>query len=334
MTLIITRTSSRYALMVSDLKVTINGADFDSDANKNIVFKAKNAVITIGYTGSAFIGPIPTDQWIAETLTGLTFPEGKRGRGTVPSFWMEEYEDQELGLCVRNLRDRLNEVRQFILAQYRRDWTARSFDLVITGFEWNHSKVRPYIAALSKPSNSDTFELSDSVHHWYLRPGRCFPVRMCAAPSLNITQDELKRIDNRLKSVWGDGDGTPVEVADHAENILVEVIHEISTRLNVVGADTMSILIPPLEGDDPTIRIRYIPAGRDQGVLITKKARTPVKVAFSPWIVCPGFIQSPTIFTNLQVESKLGPYRVVMDAPSIDGKLGAMSSQKRPTIEG
>jgi hypothetical protein len=332
MTLIVTRASCRYALMVTDRRVTRNGAVFDPDANKNIGFGARNAVVAIGYTGLAYIGTIPTDQWIAQTLTGLTFPEGRRGRGTVPALMITNYEDQCWGVRVRYLRHRLNEVGPLIPEKHRQEWRAGSFDLVITGWEWNHGEARPYLASLSKPHNSDTFELSDSDRYWYVPRGMRFPVRMCAAPAQNLTGDKLASIDARLDSVWGDGHGTPSEVADHAEVLFAETIQDVSVRLNVVGPDTMSILIPPPVGSDPTIRIRYIPAGREQGVLVAGGMQMPVPVAFSPWVVSPGCIRSPVVFTNLRVESVCGPYRVVMEGPPADGMPGAMSGQERTPV--
>ena len=334
MTLIVTRTSSRYALMVTDRKVTWNGAEPDSDANKNVLFGDRNGVVAIGYTGMAYIGTIPTDQWIAQTLTGLTFPEGRRGKGSVPFLMTTSYEVQYLGRRVRDLRDRLNEARPLILEKYRHEWSARSFDLVITGFEWNRGEVRPMLTALSKPPNSDKFELRDSDRHWYLPQRGRFPVRMCAAPAQNLTIEELRSIEARLHSVWGDGHGAADEVANHAEALLAETIQDVSVRLRVVGPDTMSILIPPPAGPDPTIRVRYIPAGRDQGVLRAGGKQTPVPVAFSPWVVSPGCVRSPSVFTNLRVESACGPYRVVMEAPHVDGTPGGMSSQERRSIKG
>ena len=103
-----------------------------------------------------------------------------------------------------------------------------------------------------------------------------------------------------------------------------------SARLNLVGPDTMSILIPPPVGTEPTIRIRYIPAGRDEGVLVMGEVRTPVPVAFTPWVLSPGCIRSPAVFTNLRVDSACGPYRVVIEGPPADGMRRAMSSQVRP----
>ena len=80
MTLIIARASPTGALMVSDRRVTTSGILFDPDANKTILFADRNAVVAIGYTGMAYIGSLPTDQWLASALTGLNFPEGGTDR--------------------------------------------------------------------------------------------------------------------------------------------------------------------------------------------------------------------------------------------------------------
>ena len=60
MTLIMTRTSARYSLMVTDRMVTVEGVAFDPDANKNVLFGDKNGVASVAYTGLAYIGPTPT----------------------------------------------------------------------------------------------------------------------------------------------------------------------------------------------------------------------------------------------------------------------------------
>src|SRR4029453_7804868 len=106
MTLVLTRTSLRSALMVTDRKVTKDGAD--PYANKNVLFADRNAVVAIGYTGLAYVGTIPTDRWLAQTLTGLTFPEGRRGKGSVPFLMTTDFQDEYFGLRLRNLREALN----------------------------------------------------------------------------------------------------------------------------------------------------------------------------------------------------------------------------------
>lgn len=72
MTLILTHLSAGYpyALQVTDRLVTKGGSPFDPLANKNIVYVARNAIVSIAYTGLAYIDGIPTDVWIAERLVG------------------------------------------------------------------------------------------------------------------------------------------------------------------------------------------------------------------------------------------------------------------------
>jgi hypothetical protein len=333
MTLILTRTSARYALMLTDRKVTRDGVEFDSDANKNVLFGDRNCVAAVAYTGMAYIGTIPTDQWIAQTLTGLSFPEGRRGRGSVPMLMTTQYPRQYLGLRIRDLRDRLKEARSVIFKQYRNAWTANSFDIVITGFEWNHGEARPVLIGLSKPAGSEDVELLEPARQWYLpRDGR-FPVRMTAAPSQNLTIDELGRIEADLQSTSRNGEATPGQVAKRAESLFAQTIQQASNKHNVVGPDVMSILIPGPVGPNPTIRVRYITVTRDRGLIVAGNKRLPVRVAFSPWILTPGCIRSPSVFTNAMIEAPCGPYTVVMEGPGAGGTPFGMSSQERREIE-
>src|SRR5262245_1968400 len=109
--------------MVTDRKVTRTGVEYDADANKNLIFGDKNAVVAIAYTGFAYIGDLPTDQWIAQTLTGLVFPKGRHGKGTVPMFMTTHYQDRNVGVRIRTLVDQLNAVRPTIPKKYSHQWT-------------------------------------------------------------------------------------------------------------------------------------------------------------------------------------------------------------------
>jgi len=75
MTLILGQASRDYVLQVTDRLVTKGNRPFDPLANKNIVYCARNALVAIGFTGIAFLGDIPTDQWIVEQLTGTSLTE-------------------------------------------------------------------------------------------------------------------------------------------------------------------------------------------------------------------------------------------------------------------
>lgn len=46
----------------------------DPDANKTVIYMASDAVVGIAYTGDAYVGGLPTDEWIAAQLFELHHP--------------------------------------------------------------------------------------------------------------------------------------------------------------------------------------------------------------------------------------------------------------------
>lgn len=52
--------------------------------NKHTLFLAKDAIVSIGFAGLAYVMGVPTDQWIASVLSGGSLPgsQGSLGRGT------------------------------------------------------------------------------------------------------------------------------------------------------------------------------------------------------------------------------------------------------------
>lgn len=72
MTLILTLVTPSQVLQVSDRLVTRGTSRFDEFANKNVIFLAKNALVTIGYSGLAYLDGVPTDHWLAEQIVDET----------------------------------------------------------------------------------------------------------------------------------------------------------------------------------------------------------------------------------------------------------------------
>lgn len=70
MTLVLTGTASSAVCQVTDRLVTrkITGEGFDALANKNVVFLARDGLVTLGYTGLAYLEGEPTDRWFARKL--------------------------------------------------------------------------------------------------------------------------------------------------------------------------------------------------------------------------------------------------------------------------
>jgi hypothetical protein len=74
-TLILSLITAGYALQVSDRRLTQKkGGQYDlwdSASNKSVILLGRDGVISMGYSGPAFIGRATTDGWIAEVLTGI-----------------------------------------------------------------------------------------------------------------------------------------------------------------------------------------------------------------------------------------------------------------------
>ena len=77
MTLIASASYYNYALQVSDRLVTWRGSfksvhDYDREFNKSVLAYLPRGLVTISFTGDAYLGPdrLTTDQWIAQELAG------------------------------------------------------------------------------------------------------------------------------------------------------------------------------------------------------------------------------------------------------------------------
>ena len=80
-TLVLTLMSMHFVGQVSDRLVTLARTrdKYDPLANKAVLYLATNAFVMGSYTGPAYVGEIPTDEWIAESLTGASLhrPDGR-----------------------------------------------------------------------------------------------------------------------------------------------------------------------------------------------------------------------------------------------------------------
>ncbi len=74
MTLISSHIHPVFAVQISDrLVVEKRGTvikPFDPLSNKSVVFWARDAIVSISYTGQAFVGDMTMDEWVAATLMG------------------------------------------------------------------------------------------------------------------------------------------------------------------------------------------------------------------------------------------------------------------------
>jgi len=135
MTLTLAATSWPFAVQVTDrLLTTAGGRAFDRDANKNIVFHARDGIAALAYSGIAYLNGTPTDQWIVETITGEQLGSGRQLTATLyggrPKRW------PKLGHAMRLLGEAFNEECR------RRPKSVGSdrFEIVAVGYQATHSR--------------------------------------------------------------------------------------------------------------------------------------------------------------------------------------------------
>ncbi len=74
MTLIAAVITKIGVVQVSERLVSDRGTEFDSTANKQLVYLGHTWAVSMAYTGTAYIGKLPTDEWLAEALIGKPLP--------------------------------------------------------------------------------------------------------------------------------------------------------------------------------------------------------------------------------------------------------------------
>ena len=302
MTLVLTRASKDYVLQVTDRLVTqTGGVPFDAIANKNVLFCSRNGVIVLGYTGLAYLGGVPTDQWIVETLTGHTFDRNRKP----PAFTAGAIRTRDIGGSLTLLKKKLENAP--VEPKRSSGWRALSFDVCFSGWQWSRKRCRPVVGWLSKAKNAVTIESSYAPRYWHLdrnRQGRGFKFKVVAAPASNLPHAQLKVMAERLTDCG----------PDEAERIMVEMIREVSRSVPEVGPHCMSILLgPPSAG---SARIRYVPLGGPALATVSwsQGPTFTLPVAFTPWIVGPGGIFAPSISAGSRTV-QIGHYTITLEAP-------------------
>jgi hypothetical protein len=196
MTLILTLVTPFHVLQVSDRLVTtqsrtLGARTFDAFANKNLVFFARNALVTIGYTGLAYIDGAPTDHWLAEQLLDLSLPLefGARMR-TGPEVRLED-----IGRVVERVRTRL-------ISTFTRVGTPSVLQtFVFAGIQWNRRRtIRPMASIVSNSRGTPgLFLLREMVHRHDFFPIRgpsnemTLPLRLITAPRVTLREPRKNR---------------------------------------------------------------------------------------------------------------------------------------------
>ena len=307
MTLILSRASTEFVLQVTDRLVTYRQTKkpFDRVANKNILCFASNAVVAIAYTGDAYLDGIPTDSWIAKNLTGI------------------QIDPEDSPMVIGGQNDLRRDIGQaFCILRNELDRQAQRIkDLLISvqGWQWNpKGRLRPLVGDIGKTTMGNAFAIHYIPRNWYLGGA---PMTF-AAPSTNISQEEIIDLSNRLRH----------KPAPAAEALLVNKIREISQRNPLVGPHCISILLPP--PSNPNILVRYFTADSCR-ISESQRLEDDQEVyAYTPWIISPKMCLPPAQIIGEGFIFRTEPFSVhfVSQTPKHPVLLLGHSGQKRPKM--
>ncbi len=278
MTSVLSLTTPDFVVQVSDRQLSMGGAVWDEAANKTIVFCAADALVAIGYTGTAFVRGKPTDHWIAEQLVGdeLAASMLAMGRPRTPN----------LGFALRRLAVALN-------MKTPRRWKMRGSAVVACGIQW--SRRQPHRAHLTRRLVIYEAELDDPDQDFVFRPG--IPrVRAHEAYAINVVGVNLPESEEVARKIMDTGADVQT-----AEQMLVDEVRRVSrSNPGLVGAHTMAVSLTPAEMP-AKVTITFSPLSQD-GWAIHQVASLEAAGTYTPWIVTPTHVSAPQILSGIEFQ--------------------------------
>lgn len=324
MTLILTVATPEYILQVSDRLVTRVGEPFDRASNKNVIYHAKDAIVCIGYSGRAYLDGVPTDQWIAQKLRGVTWLEPSALLLGRAQRWLTIGESMEL------LRSGCEEVFSLLPPGER---SRQSF--VVAGWQWRRGRhravLRPilcYVANSEDPSAWHRFKIGRIPRYWHWeRPAR---FHFFCVPRDIVPNQVLSDLARRI----GEVRMPPAPCRD----LLVDTIRSAARTSSVVGPDCMSVLIP--RASLGVVDVSYVPSDKPLTLVAEGDESFQLPATYTPWIVGPSLVLAPSISVgDRSVQS--GPFTITVRGPEVPAALtvpgtsdihvlSVLSSQARP----
>lgn len=288
-TLILTAVHRHGVIQVVDRLVTLrtNGGveEFDPRANKTVVFAAGDAIMTLAYTGSAYVDKLPTDQWIAESLRDKPVPLGRDGRRPATLSVGRLANWPSAGQAVSRLANRLEAAM------------SSSVTIVIAGWQlYRNKRPRAFGLTIAKPPSRPT------IVRFPRHLGRGFG--LITEPDGHLSTEEQRAVLDVVRRV------TPAD----AERAMVAAIRKVAARTDVVGPHCMCVMFPP-----PWVgwaKIRYDSPSPETAQLVSKRAKIPIPIAFWPWVVTEGLTMAPSIISGGSSEMQVGSWLLQIDGTS------------------
>lgn len=314
MTLILTAASPLYVVQCSDRLLTmaagVDARAVDPVANKTILYRATDAIAVIGYSGLAYVGGMPTDEYLAALLWGATLARGPDGlrpankSGRRPNHWNMGQAEHALEAALAGAT-----------------FDGHFVGLTIAGWRRRGGRIAPFVVEIERPAGSRSCLVTRSPRR-FVRGADFFLHSIGVDIEAGVVMGRFT--PHRRPS------GIAASAAT-TEEALSNAIKDMAARDARVGGDVLSVVLP-----HPKLApgAAFFRAARDWPARIEAPGRR-VAVAHAdhtPWIITPNLMAPPSAQVG-DIIYDLGGYEVVVrGAPPRGGLLGLQTSVARPRL--
>lgn len=274
MTLVLGISSFEFTAMASDRLVTLvdpgSGRyrdDYDPLANKTLVLLTSDAIVSVGYCGSAYVAGKATDNWIAETAApGVLGRDGEPGMfgGKTPS------------------RLKLHQVCNRLRKGLASSQGGHGVTVMMVGWRIRRGKCAPIHLVFG--ASSDLGRLPGLL----MRPAWPFEAKFGYIGAQVSRREMHDALLNTRGNVLLD--------RDKAVQFFTTLIREKAKVDRTVGSHVMTVVIP--HPDARRVLCCFDPSEGHYQEREVNGAKSRQLVAYSPWILTPGTFYAPTEATG------------------------------------
>lgn len=228
--------------------------------NKSVIYRATDAIVTIGFTGMAFLEGKPTDEWIASTLAGVEFDP------VMGVSFGQRFDALNLGQAVRRLETELN-------AAYSRGNLGEGLSVFIAGARSKRSRWRRVAVSIERAGQDHAF----CAHQYSWDTRQQWHNRLFVGPAGNVPGDESQRYAERLSE--------SKSIAD-IERVVDEIVTTAAEcHPTMVGKDVTAVRLWPRPS--PTLEILYL-----------HRSATASFEGFTPWMLGSRSVMAPAAVSS------------------------------------
>ncbi len=273
MTLVLSYTCFYFSVSISDRLVTRAGRPYDQLSNKAIVCHAGDVIATVGYTGSAYVGALPTDEWLARIICG---DKDRAWRPVQPiSFAVSDLPRSRRSLVARivhGLRDEAHD---------------SELQIGITGCRHDRGIIWPYNLVIGKAAAST--EISFGLQPRWLTNNFRYASTYVSGGWAVARSDLWGSIHSRLGAI----DVYQPNAAQLVEQSLIDGLRLFAQEEGrSIGAECLSIIHQPHLHQTT---IRFVPTGAIPIQTFPRLPwQQPMPGLFLPWIIADTTVLPPS----------------------------------------